>query len=1223
MTLPRCFVAMLLLVAGFVALARANDTADSLLPAGLCYATGAEGERIIVPLESTDVVLDVKPGLVEAEVTQTFTNRTGGALEATYLYPLPPGVTITSLELHYADRVITSVVREKQAAKEEYEAAKTEGRKAALLEQHDPALFSTSVANFMPGETVRVVLRYIEPTPLRADGIEVRFPMVTARKYFPSEPGAGSPGGSAPTPAQSPQAGHYYAFDIFISGFPVERVDSPSHGIVTEYDSGGRARVRLAEDIVVPDRDFVLQVASRPLRQAAAFAVTQRAAAGEYGVVTAFPPLREYVSGSAAPGGRDYLFLVDHSGSMGDVRMLSAKLGVQGCLLNLSAADRFQIVIFDSTYAFYRGEWVQATAAEIAAAVAYVGGIKAESGTEMQPALGASLDFIQRQVDGRPKAIIFLTDGEVGNESSLIAMLESRIGDTRVFPVGIGDAPNAYLIRKMAEAGRGIARFIADDSAVASEMAALFAVLDAPVWTDLHLTVIDAAGVPVNASILPRRLGDVFAGMPSQAAFFIPAGTAASVRLEATEAGRPVRVDIPIQGPERGSGLEKQFGRALYAEEESRRRRAEAPAEREASAGRLRDIALQYQLVTEFTSRVAIDRVIARPSGAPLTSTTVAQQAPGGGGQGNVLELSPFVVETAEEGYVTGNTVCGTRLRSDLRDVSSAITVVTEQFVKDVGATNKEDLLAYTSSTDVSVALPAQVARLEELPFGVISDPAFVSSYVMSLPEPGRIRMEQHRATFAEHTQVLARWGDAGYEGIQLDSAQTFLDDQSLAGRVILTQREDTTERAGALLDVRKNIGGGSVQAGAQWQRWSDYGTEQLVRASLKDDWSDHTWGQFAVAWHEVERDDAGQFRRDSPTAQTDDLGFMNLDLATAATRRLGDASAQAWFGFELARWPGRHVGALGAIWHRQESDWVASVPVERGERDNLGLEFVWQAANADRSVMVEVDAAWTEHRLRGQTGTRSESGRISVDGSWQPVTGWRLFARGIVDESMPWISTGIFAEQDGQWLAVSPATARSRSLQAGVEFTSADDRISIESMVWTEQRSNVAFRDWAWERDHGASEVLPDGRVRDPFSYATWPQWDVAGWAGEIFVTPMPGFATLLRWQLATDGDGPYQGGNQRASFFSSYRFQSGLLRGLTVGGGLTARNALRFNDGYTLEDSVRVDLLLRYELRLGSRMRAETQLNVQNATGAPAQPTRFGIDHGPRIVLSQSLEF
>lgn len=428
-------------------------------PCGTCITFDANAQPVVVPLESTEVVLDIRPGFLEAEVIQTFTNRTGTALEATYLYPLPDGATITAFELRYPDHVVHSEVREKAAAQAAYDNAKAEGRKAALLTQRDPSLFSTAVANFLPGETVHVVIRLVQPLMLTADHVDVRFPMVTSDKYFPADFAPGTPGNAAPnTPRRNPAdlvtPNHVYAFDIQVSGFPVSAITSPSHRIRVESASraaGEVRRVSLTEEIAIPDRDFVLRIDTQGAAQAQPTVVMQHAKTGDYGLLTIFPPQTQQMK--KAVRARDVLFLVDRSGSMQGARIQSARLGLERCLGMLAPQDRFQIVLFDNRFEFYRPTWQNAFGAELEAGLDFVRTIPVRGGTEMQPALSASLAAFER--NEREQLIIFLTDGDVGNANSLLNLVETQIGQVRLFTFGIGDAPNATLLTKMAEIGHG------------------------------------------------------------------------------------------------------------------------------------------------------------------------------------------------------------------------------------------------------------------------------------------------------------------------------------------------------------------------------------------------------------------------------------------------------------------------------------------------------------------------------------------------------------------------------------------------------------------------------------------------------------------------------------------------------------------------------------------------------------------------------------------------
>ena len=708
------FLAAGLLCAALALLASPTAAAEPQSECGLCFADVADGSRVVLPLESTEVVLDVQPGLMEAAVTQTFTNRTDTALEATYLYPLPPDATVTEFELRFRDRVVRSVVREKQQARVEYAAAKAEGKKAALLEQRDPSLFSTAVANFLPGETVKVVVRFIQPVALTAAGAEIRFPMTTGVKYFPADATPGKPGNAAPTPPKVDAAAvavhHYYAYDIEVRGFPAGTITSPSHAVKVEELPGDRRLVGLAEEITIPDRDFVLRIEVAATEQPASTVVTQQAGDGCYGMLTVFPP--EVRRSSVGQTPRDIVFLLDRSGSMEGSRLASAKLGVQGCLAMLELQDRFQIIAFDSTQTSYRTDWTAATGAEIEKAIAYVAKTTSGSGTEMQPALRLALASCDNSSKTRQPIVILLTDGDVGNEGELFKLLDTRSEGVRLFTFGIGAVPNAGLLRKMAELGHGQARFIDDDESVARELTDLFLTLAAPVLTDLRLTLVDASGSVVPATIFPQQLNDVFVGRPIQAAFGASGSTPSAVVLEARDGGRPVRMELPLQGAlARGDGVAKNFGRMLFADLETRQRLPGVTPEQSTELQRTKlETALKFQLVTELTSRVAIDTEVARRPQTPIDTLRVPQynaadqaNAPAApASEEEILVLSPFEVSATENtGYAAATTLAGNRLNTELRDIGSAVTVVTAEFLKDIGATDNRTLLQYTASSEV------------------------------------------------------------------------------------------------------------------------------------------------------------------------------------------------------------------------------------------------------------------------------------------------------------------------------------------------------------------------------------------------------------------------------------------------------------------------------------------------------------------------------------------
>lgn len=695
-----------LLLTGTVS--KANGSDESLV-CGLCYAVDEDNQAFAIPLETTEVVLNVKPGLLEAEVIQTFSNRTSTALEATYLYPLPDGATLTHFELRYENRVIQSVVREKQQAQAVYDTAKAEGRKTALLHQQDPSLFSTAVANFMPGETVQTVIRFIQPLTFSGGVVEVRFPMVAGDKYFlpkvPSE--------SVSTLELNPlrrfgnavASQHSYAFDIEVAGFPASTILCPSHRVDIE-DGGddGRIRIALTDAITVPDRDFLLRIEPKLIGMVQPVLATQRTEVGDYGLLTIFPPFARQISERPARP-RDILFLLDRSGSMKGQRFTSAKLGLETCLRTLLPDDRFQIVVFDSDWAFYRPDWQLATERAVDAGCRYVRGLETDGDTNMQPALAASLDrFVP---DDREQLLIFLTDGDVGDEDRLLDLIETKIGRVRLFTFGIGSAPNAYLINRMAELGRGQARFIADDQDIARELTDLFTTLDAPVLTDLEVTLLDAAGAPLGYQAFPEKWADVFVGRPLQMVYHATQGTPVSVVIAGREDTRTVHHVLNLRPePLRGDGIEKQFGRQAYDALAVMMRRAKTEEERSLIRQELLATALQYQLVTDLTSRVAVEERIARAEEAALVSKSVGQFSPAdqvGGSSGTAdspLMMEVYTVNASGDvGYLSQGSFLGSRMSTNLRDLATPSTVFTVEFLRDVAVNDTDALATYMVST--------------------------------------------------------------------------------------------------------------------------------------------------------------------------------------------------------------------------------------------------------------------------------------------------------------------------------------------------------------------------------------------------------------------------------------------------------------------------------------------------------------------------------------------
>ncbi|MGI9240075.1 MAG: VIT domain-containing protein, partial [Verrucomicrobiales bacterium] len=584
---------------------------------GSMEARGVEfRETIFLPLRKTDVQIEMSGGVTSTRVTQVFDNLTRYKLETVYLFPLPAGATITDMEVRVGERVIRSEVMPRGRAKQTYEYAKADGRKAALLEQERPNMFTTSVANLLPGESVRVCFTYLDRAVFCEGKYSLTFPMVVAPRYVPDGGGVTDVQRiTAPLKKPSATSDHRVELRVCISGIPVERVTSNTHGITFKKvrGRGQQFEVTLRDRLAMPDSDFDIDIhlerhASPTLTFVAARGTGKRAP--NHGLLSVFPPLEN--DGELDTRPRDVIFVIDTSGSMKGESIDQARSGLERCLGMLSERDSFAIVQFANTYSWYAPDLHRATRDNLDGARRYVANMRAGGGTEMQPALRYALG-----IPGREEAVrmvVFLTDGAVGNEESLVRLLDSDLGDARVFAFGIGSAPNEFLLRKMAETGRGQARFIHSFSDIAAEISDLFRTLDQPVLTDIRLAWKDAEGGLVKkVNSYPKRCPDVFHGRPLEVVAKLPRKfTEGSIELTGKVGGETVTYRYPIESghttSEEQGGIASLFGRAKIDDLMQQRYLSKDGHQRGLLAEQITRLGVDYQLVTEFTSRVAVDR---------------------------------------------------------------------------------------------------------------------------------------------------------------------------------------------------------------------------------------------------------------------------------------------------------------------------------------------------------------------------------------------------------------------------------------------------------------------------------------------------------------------------------------------------------------------------------------------------------------------------------------
>ena len=534
---------------------------DDANSGALMLKTDEPGRYIEAPLVATDIKVDITGPLARTTITQRFRNLSDAWVEGVYVFPLPENAAVDTLRMRIGDRFIEGRIKEKQAAREEYEQARENGQRASLVEQLRPNMFTNSVANIGPGETVVAQIEYQEALVAKDGEFGLRIPLVVAPRYNPQpvvqQAQFGTNGWSvtAPEPPIAPLDEEALTNPVTLSisllaGFDIAEIKSAYHDIaITDVED--LKRITLTGPAPA-DRDFALTWRAQPgeAPQAALFAETVEG--DDHLLLMVTPPA---VSSAQPTPPRDVIFIQDVSGSMSGESIRQARAGLAQGLARLRPQDRFNLVIFNDEFRIYSDVMVQASPAEIQSVLRAVEGLDAGGGTEMAPALNWALSN-SADTEGRLRQIIFLTDGAVGNDEEMLALIRAKLGRARLFTVGIGSAPNSYFMTRAAEIGRGAHVYVGDVAEVSEKMGALFSKIENPVMTDLRLDLPEGA----VAEVYPNPLPDLYAGEPLVLA--LKAGAQGEAILHGVRDGAPWEMTVPLEQAARRTGVAKLWARA-------------------------------------------------------------------------------------------------------------------------------------------------------------------------------------------------------------------------------------------------------------------------------------------------------------------------------------------------------------------------------------------------------------------------------------------------------------------------------------------------------------------------------------------------------------------------------------------------------------------------------------------------------------------------------------
>jgi len=601
-------------------------------------------QHMLSPVLKTKVDIKVTGIVARTKLTQTFKNSGENWVDALYVFPLPENAAVDHLLMTIGARKIEGKIKEKSEAKQIYLEAKALGKKASLVAQQRPNMFSNSIANIGPGETIEVTIEYQQTLNFDRQQYSLRFPMTITPRYFPSD-----------TPPELSHSNYNQPnTELQVSlqaGFEVKDIKSEFHPITVKQLTDGSHHIQISKGSVT-NQDFVLnwrpELGAAP--QSAHF--TQQVNGDEYGLIMLLPPVKTEQVSQTQP--REMILILDTSGSMEGDAIKQAKKALILAVEQLQETDNFNIIEFNS---YAQNLWkspMPANTDNKKDAKNFVNSLSANGGTEMKSAL--KLAFSQPRINDSStlRQIVFITDGSVGNEESLMQLITDKLENTRLFTVGIGSAPNSYFMSEAAKMGKGTFTYIGSVAQVQEKMLTLLTKLRHPALTDIELQL-NSSNLKSNRQLefYPNVISDLYKDEPLVLSYRLNGGIVeaghsldsgsslgsgndiSKINLKAQYQQQAWENSLELNAQTRQSGLNVLWARERISQlTRDKRRVSMRPSstldEQNEYQSQITKTALAHHLVSQYTSLVAVDVTPTRPADVQSNTRKVADPVPKG-----------------------------------------------------------------------------------------------------------------------------------------------------------------------------------------------------------------------------------------------------------------------------------------------------------------------------------------------------------------------------------------------------------------------------------------------------------------------------------------------------------------------------------------------------------------------------------------------------------------
>ncbi|MDH3349600.1 MAG: VIT and VWA domain-containing protein [Desulfobulbaceae bacterium] len=601
----------LCLLVGLIAVplpSMAVESGGTEMMAPYFFVEGGESNLDRFPLKSTDVKVNIRGVIADVRVTQRYTNQGGRPINGRYIFPASTRAAVHGMTMTIGERVIRAEIKRKEKAKAIFNEAKKSGKSASLLSQQRPNVFSMEVANIMPGDTIDIELHYSELLVPEEKVYSFVFPTVVGPRYSSGSVDEKQDKWIAnPYLKEGVEEQADFTMEVRLAtGIPIKDLHSSSHKVDNDWQGASEGKVTLAaSELHSGNRDYILQYRLAG-EQISSGLMLYEGEEENYFLLMVQPPERLV---KATIPAREYLFVVDVSGSMHGFPLDTAKEMLRDLIGNLNSGDMFNVLLFAGGSNVMEPRSVPANNENIIKALRFIDNEQGGGGTELSQALRRGLAL--PVTEGFSRTMLVVTDGYIQAEKESFRLIQENLNKSNLFAFGIGSSVNRYLIEGLAKAGLGepfIVTGPSDAPAVAEKFRRM---VSQPVLTNIQ---VDYSGIKAY-DVEPSAIPDLFADRPVVIFGKWQGERQGSITLNGTGGGgKDVKNQFSLVDSE--SGQENEPLRTLWARQRLMRISDYFSGFDDENIEEIATLGLKYNLLTSETSFVAVHEVVRNTSGA-------------------------------------------------------------------------------------------------------------------------------------------------------------------------------------------------------------------------------------------------------------------------------------------------------------------------------------------------------------------------------------------------------------------------------------------------------------------------------------------------------------------------------------------------------------------------------------------------------------------------------